>query len=498
MHVNKKLLLLAGLCVTLVACSGSSDGAQDGGPADAGDFGEGPWDEGVHIPYEEQPPGDPEAGFEALVTKGYVSCGIPKSLFSTAAGFLGDIAQREPLTDRAGLPLRTGANADMPYNWNVHTIIEDGDAVEIASLNCLQCHGGYFNGEFVLGLGDASADYTEEFGGGAASAIGSLVGGLPIGGKDALLKLIERQEAISEQATLPTVGSNPAVTIAVALASYKDAETLTWLDEPHTPLPTIRLPIDTPPWWRVKKKSTQFYNGMSRGDHKGTMMLASMLCTDTNAEAQSILEYFDDVNAFIRSIEAPSYPFAIDDAMADAGEALYIDNCAGCHGTYGATQADDWYPNLIIPTDVIGTDPTMAEYETDLEQWFEKTIYARYATVVMEAPIRGYVPPPLDGIWATAPFLHNGSVPDLATLLDSKSRPTYWKKPQEFDSTAFDQEVVGWPYEVSATSQAQAPRDEQKFIYDTTLEGHSNEGHVYGDLLTEQQRRQLIEYLKTL
>jgi hypothetical protein len=54
----------------------------------------------------------------------------------------------------------------------------------------------------------------------------------------------------------------------------------------------------------------------------------------------------------------------------------------------------------------------------------------------------GYIAPPLDGIWATAPYLHNGSVPDLATLLKSSSRPTYWLR--SFDDGDYDLTNVGW------------------------------------------------------
>ena len=478
------------LCLSvLIGCSGSDKG--DG-------IGEGAWDEGAEISFEEQPNGDPVAGFDALVSKGYVSCGIPATFFPAAQTALGEIAQREILVDDQGEPLRTGDNADMPYNWNVHTIVEDGQDVKVASPNCLQCHASEFNGELIIGLGNNWADYTSGFGGGAGSTIIDLLKDTMISGKDSLIKLIERQEAISVQFKLPTIGTNPAVTIGIALASHRDAQTLAWLEQPHTPLPTEMLPIDVPPWWRIKKKSSQFYNGMSRGDHKGTMMLASMLCTDTNEEALEILSYFDDVHAYIRSIEAPVYPFAIDASMADKGEDIFVANCSGCHGTYGLTDDDDTYPNLLIPTDVVGTDPTMTDYQTDLADWFADTVYADFATIEMDEPFRGYVPPPLDGIWATAPFLHNGSVPNLEMLLNSPTRPTYWKKPAVFDSETLEQDVVGWPFEVVSVGHADAAQSERKYIYDTTLQGYSNEGHVYGDLLTSVERKQLIEYLKTL
>ncbi|MEL6133964.1 MAG: hypothetical protein AAFR59_11425, partial [Bacteroidota bacterium] len=101
----------------------------------------------------------------------------------------------------------------------------------------------------------------------------------------------------------------------------------------------------------------------------------------------------------------------------------------------------------------------------------------------------GYMAPPLDGIWATAPYLHNGSVPDLWSLLDSKARPTYWQRTAE--SEDYTLEKVGWNY-----TDRNNPRG--KWTYDTTLPGSSNVGHYFGDTLSTSERWAMIEYLKTL
>jgi hypothetical protein len=59
----------------------------------------------------------------------------------------------------------------------------------------------------------------------------------------------------------------------------------------------------------------------------------------------------------------------------------------------------------------------------DYIRWFEPP-----STAAADARAGlGYVAPPLDGVWATAPYLHNGSVPTLAALLDTRNRPTYWR-----------------------------------------------------------------------
>jgi hypothetical protein len=110
---------------------------------------------------------------------------------------------------------------------------------------------------------------------------------------------------------------------------------------------------------------------------------------------------------------------------------------------------------------------------------------------------RGYIAPPLDGVWATAPYLHNGSVPDLRSLLDSRLRPQFWQ--HRVDPRAYDPSVLGWEYErlqhgKSGVTETQA----RARVYDTTLPGYGNGGHLFGDGLTEAERTAVIEYLKML
>jgi len=141
----------------------------------------------------------------------------------------------------------------------------------------------------------------------------------------------------------------------------------------------------------------------------------------------------------------------------------------------------------------VGTDPALAEGAAETyhgqadaynQGWFGQGPHA--AKMVPEP---GYVAPPLDGVWATAPYLHNGSVPNLETLLDSTKRPTYWKR--SFKADDYDLEKVGWRFQ-----EEKAGGD--KTIYDTTLLGHSARGHTFGDTLEPEERTAVIEYLKTL
>ena len=466
------------------ASESGSDSSDSGDPVGPG----GPWEHGYAIPFAEQVPGDPEAGYWALLNEGYVSCGIPYPLFGLAQGALGSFASEPPL------PGREGKNAEVPYNWTVHVA---PSGAEIVSLNCLECHAGRFNGELIVGLGRADVDYTSSPGGGLEQIP---IPDLPIPGLDELARLAERYEVLGPRIEMYTVGTNPADMLAAILAAHRDPQTLEWFDEPSWQVPEVVGPVDTPPWWRVKKKSGLFYNGMARGDHRSTMMFASSLCTDSVEEMQSILAYFNNIRAYLTTIEAPAYPFAIDEGLAAQGEPIFAANCAGCHGTYAASDDDEAYPNLLLPLDVIGTDPLIAQSVNAFPQftdWYNASPYGQVGELTAADPFLGYNAPPLDGIWATAPFLHNASVPTLELVLDSTKRPTYWKR-IDYDSTHFDEHALGWPYVEMEYGQDGAPPEQAKFIYDTTLVGHSAVGHTFGDHLTEAERTALLEYLKTI
>jgi hypothetical protein len=103
-------------------------------------------------------------------------------------------------------------------------------------------------------------------------------------------------------------------------------------------------------------------------------------------------------------------------------------------------------------------------------------------------PLLAYKARPLEGIWATAPYLHNGSVPTLYDLLlPADQRPVTFA----MGTRAFDPKKVG--YDASPTAPGNG------FTFDTRLPGNSNKGHVYGvGQLTPVQRQELLEYLKGL
>ena len=128
-------------------------------------------------------------------------------------------------------------------------------------------------------------------------------------------------------------------------------------------------------------------------------------------------------------------------------------------------------------------DPALLETLPDVEQLCRSKI----STPEGHRSLR-YKARPLDGIWATGPYLHNGSVRTLRELLlpPAEREQTFW-----VGSTEFDAEEVGFVSEPSA--------DGSTFAFDTSLPGNGNMGHVYGAAdLSEADRDALIAYLKTL
>jgi hypothetical protein len=100
------------------------------------------------------------------------------------------------------------------------------------------------------------------------------------------------------------------------------------------------------------------------------------------------------------------------------------------------------------------------------------------------ADLLSYKARPLTGTWASAPYLHNGSMPTLYDLLLPPA-----ERPKEFS-------VGRWEYDpkkVGYVSDGEVP-----FVLDTSLTGNSNRGHEYGVTLPDEDRWALVEHLKTL
>jgi mono/diheme cytochrome c family protein len=435
----------------------------------------------IAIPADMQRPGDPTMGYADLVNEGYVGCGIPYTAYSQVFG-------AAPASET--IPGRNATNATIPYDLTRFTT---ADGVDVVGPNCLACHAAVLGGQIIIGLGNTTNDFTVNLVSQAALAQAFLT---DPNEQAELAKFVDRGQAIQPYTIPLTEGVTPADNIAAVLFAHHDVSTLAWSDTPLLALPpTYAVPVDVPPWWRMSKKNAMFYTAAGRGDHARIMMTASTFCIDSVPQAQAIDAYFPDVRAYVESLAPPKYPGTVDATLAARGQTVFESTCSQCHGTYGPGGQ---YPNLVIPVSDVATDTLLAggaaQFAGVYVDWFDHSFYGQIAQLQTQ---NGYYAPPLDGIWATAPYFHNGSVPALEQVIDSAARPTYWTR--TFDPSAYDVPNMGWTFTATPTGQdAQSDPNQKKLIYDTTKLGYSNVGHTYGDALSTDDRTAVLEYLKTL
>ena len=203
---------------------------------------------------------------------------------------------------------------------------------------------------------------------------------------------------------------------------------------------------------------------------------------------------------FIRDYEPPPFPGPIDRELAETGREAYASSCAGCHGDYGADAQVVRlirFPNRLSTQDQMGSDPyRWSAMNAELVQGIRDSAYG---DEIDAATTGGYVAMPLSGLWATAPYLHNGSVPTLWHLMHPSERPRKFLvgghrldfERVGIDGTADAEGVVRYPAGYVAWCTPQ--------VYDTSLPGQSNAGHEKEfEALEEFEKTAILEYLKLL
>jgi hypothetical protein len=209
----------------------------------------------------------------------------------------------------------------------------------------------------------------------------------------------------------------------------------------------------------------------------------------------------EPLNPFIDNLPPPPYPFAsVDLARAREGKALFKTNCATCHTPRNQT---------IYPASTLGVDPNRTMVNTSVSRFglaalvMEAcSIYglnnkgqpgadwcvpkgdwqARLDEYFRDTPKRvaegtnGYKADMLRGIWAQAPYLHNGSVPTLGQLVCAATRPRRFLRGNLY----YDEALAG--FEWSDRPKVRYAPDDTILIkeYDTTVPGKANSGHIYG------------------
>lgn len=457
----KKALILS-ICISLVAlCSAFFTG-----------------DEPTPIPPSRQRTGDATKGFEYLTTGDYIRSGIPYNFFVMGAG-----------KNKNNFLNRQGINTSVSHEY---TAVKAPNGVVVVAPNCLQCHAQVFDGKLIMGLGNTGIDFSasQPVNSRNLAMLENLLKTKFPKQYEASASFLTVTQKLSPFLRAEVRGVNLADHLSALLVSHRDPVTFQWSDAellPRANTPTI--PTDTPPWWLLKKKNAMFYNGFGRGDFGRFLMASNLLTVNDTSESSEVDAHMPDVLSYIYSLKAPKFPKPLDEGLAKKGVAIFASACASCHGTYGDKPT---YPNLLIPEAIIQTDSLLYSSNYSSPQyvgWFNRSWFTKGDHPAQLVPFRGYIAPPLDGIWITAPYLHNGSVPTLEGLLNSRLRPTYWSR--NFEQPAYNYDSPGWVFqtEQKATNTS---------TYNTTLPGYGNGGHTFGDALSASQRKALIEYLKTL
>jgi mono/diheme cytochrome c family protein len=216
----------------------------------------------------------------------------------------------------------------------------------------------------------------------------------------------------------------------------------------------------------------------------------------------------EPMNAFIEDMPPPPYPFDVDTALAARGRELFDRDCRSCHRARNADVYD-------VGTDMArarqvsmtarvglleltretceisiargGSDwclPKRGSREADDEELFRTPRGAK----------SGYKADVLHGIWAQAPYLHNGSVPTLWHLLRPASRPARFIR----GNINYDTRLVGFVWDKAPAIGAYGEGDAVHWAeQDVAVRGNDNAGHEYGRDWTDEQAWAVIEYMKT-
>lgn len=274
----------------------------------------------------------------------------------------------------------------------------------------------------------------------------------------------------------------------------------------------VNSPVSLPPIFGMSRLRYYHYDNNTNsilqrniGEDLGVGAVADMNSGESTVEVRHLLRLED----IARRLPVPRWPEEIfgplDSERVRRGALLYQKECAACH----EAAADGTVPDRVIELSKIGTDANRLlnfskpiddkPFSTALAQVLDKVerrAFERDKITAAEAArleppqivwrtTAGYSCRPIDGVFATAPYLHNGSVPTLYDLLLPPA-----ERPKTFltGGREFDPRKVGYVTDGAAGAT---------FLFDTTLPGNHNGGHVYGTTLAEPARLDLLEYLKS-
>lgn len=193
------------------------------------------------------------------------------------------------------------------------------------------------------------------------------------------------------------------------------------------------------------------------------------------------------VSPILKEYKTANFPGMIDQAKAQKGQLIYNNSCLQCHGEYnydgGKKSKLVSFPNVLVPQDEMNSDNN--RWLSVTESIAENMNESKWKNIVQVNLNQGYMATVLEGLWASAPYMHNGSVPTLWHFMRPELRPAKFVVGDQ----PLDLEKVGIAGLVNPISE----------IYDTTLSGRGNTGHEREfESMSENDKDDLLEFLKTL
>jgi len=248
--------------------------------------------------------GDPEKGYDYLVHGNYIGSGIPF-----------DFMKKRLSDNPPNILNREGESAKIAPMFNV---AEASNGVQILAGSCLTCHAGYLDGQYIVGLGNTLFDYSKNLS--PQFKMARFLINKKYKKDSPEREAFQIYGDINKEAfpyiICPNPGVNPAFKLEEGYMKSRDPKTLEMQEAPLFEQSKYTLASDCPPWWHVKKKNALYYNGMGRGDFTKLLMQASTQGVADTIEARKIQEQFKHILAYLNTIEPPSFPKKVNQALA--------------------------------------------------------------------------------------------------------------------------------------------------------------------------------------
>jgi len=415
-----------------------------------------------------------------------------------AADYLGGWKRRllrERIADQVGVIVDESGQV-VGFEHREHT------GVTVVALGCAVCHVGKVLGQIVPGLGNKNIDpYLLASRGGqfAPETADSDEASC-----DAAGRLEQATARFCNKVADERLGNLTQGMVPVAV-SWR------WFyEQAGRPVPPDmgRGAVKVPAVWGygAKRSVGRFCDGTGDGQTVGWAALLDLLAGQRPESVRAYRDELEEADAMLADLLPPAYPLAIDAPRARRGKALFSRHCMRCHGRYekDAALLPLFRPPKRIPIELVGTDGDRLAITS---RAFLEAVRTNPLGDLMQAqPVAdrpGYFAPRLEGVWSRFPYLHNGSVPNVAALLSPPDeRPRAFSLRDAGEVYRFDPQRLGLTaYSPGSAAEAELielGQQGRRDVYLVTREGHSNAGHAFGTTLSEAEKAELIEYLKTL